>query len=51
MCQLCRIEDEDDDHLLTCRNVDMICIRDVHMKTLRSKLTLMKTNPAIQAVL
>ena len=51
MCQLCKIEDEDDDHLLTCQNVDMVRIRDVHIKTLRSKMILMKTNPTVQAAI
>ena len=45
LCQLCRLEDEDDDHLLLCRNVDMIRIREVHTQTLQSKFIAMKTHP------
>ena len=47
-CQLCRLKDENNDHLLTCMNVDMLRIREMNMKQLNSKLTAMKTHPTVQ---
>ena len=43
-----RLEDETNDHLLTCMNVDMLRIREMNMKKLNSKLTAMKTHPTVQ---
>ena len=47
LCQLCRIQDEDNDHLLECQNIDMTRIRETHIKKILLKLKIIKTHPTI----